>query len=71
MTLFQHRADSRHDEKHDELVEKLLATPIEDRKVVVMTALQTGDLRLSEADEVLLLVNRLERLSGPQSTAGA
>lgn len=67
MTLFQDKADNR----HDDLVEKLLATPMEDRKVVVMTALQTGELRLSEADDVLLLVSRLERLSNPQSTTGA
>jgi hypothetical protein len=60
-------------DRRDRLVEELLATPPADRKFVVMTALQTGELRLSEADEVLLLVARLEALSAapPASDSSA
>ena len=62
--LFNHRPAQP--DRREQLVDELLSTPHADRKVVVMTALQTGQLRLSEADEVLLIVARLEAMAEPR-----
>lgn len=49
----------------DEVVWRLLDAPSDERPVLLMTALQSGELRLSEAPEVLATVNRIESLSRP------
>ena len=53
---------------HDRLVDRLMECDIDGRRQVIMEALQRGDLRLSEADEVLHIVARLEALSSGGSS---
>ena len=55
--------------RHERLVDRLLETPADERRLVLMAALQTGELRLSEADEVLRFATRLESVAGPRQTA--
>jgi hypothetical protein len=58
---------------HSELVELLLGADEIERKRLLLLALQTGELRKSEAADLLRLVDRLEALSGktpPGSDAG-
>jgi hypothetical protein len=50
---------------NDKIVWRLLDTPVHDRQVALMAALQSGELRLSEASDVLLTVDRIESLSRP------
>lgn len=50
------------------LVDRLLESNIDQRRQLLMEALQRGELRLSEADEVLHIVNRLEAMAGPTPT---
>ena len=52
-------------DSHDSLVWRLLDTGPDERRFVLMAALQSGELRLSEADDVLRLVSRLESIGGP------
>jgi hypothetical protein len=49
----------------DRIIWRLLDSPVYDRQVVLMTALQTGELRLSEAPDVLLAVDRIESMGRP------
>jgi hypothetical protein len=51
--------------RHERLIDRLLETPAADRRVVLMLAFQSGELRLSEADEVLHLVRQLESVAYP------
>ena len=53
-----------HQSDHSELVELLLGADEIERKRILLLALQTGELRKSEAAELLRLVDRLEALSG-------
>jgi hypothetical protein len=54
------------------LVDRLLESNLDQRRQLLMEALQRGDLRLSEADEVLHIVARLEALAAPtHNGAGA
>ncbi len=50
--------------RRDRMVQCLLHTPSEERRFMLMSAFQTGELRLSEADEVLRMVRRLEQSGG-------
>ena len=47
----------------DKVVWRLLDTPFYDRQVALMEALRAGEIRLSEASDVLLTVDRIESLS--------
>ncbi len=53
-----------HESDHSELVELLLGADEIERKRLLLLALQSGELRKSEAAELLRLVDRLEALSG-------
>ena len=50
----------------DRIVWRLLDAPAGERALVLMAALQTGELRLSEASVVLSTVDRIESLSRSQ-----
>jgi hypothetical protein len=50
----------------DTIVWRLLDSPAGERALVLMAALQTGELRLSEASVVLSTVDRIESLSRSQ-----
>ena len=56
-------SNRKSDNRCGRLVEILLITPAEERRFVLMNAFQTGELRLSEADEVMALVRRIEALN--------
>jgi hypothetical protein len=47
-------------DRNEKLVERLLDTPADQRRFVLMCAFQSGELRLSEANEVVRMVARLE-----------
>jgi hypothetical protein len=49
----------------DKIVWRLLDAPTSERQFVVMTALRDGELRLSEASDALLTVDRIESLGRP------
>jgi hypothetical protein len=49
---------------HSELVELLLGADEIERRRLLLLALQSGELRKSEAAELLRIVDRLEALSG-------
>jgi hypothetical protein len=61
--MFPFTKTSKVEELHDRIVWRLLDASSKERPLVLMTALQTGELRLSEACEVLTTVNRIESLS--------
>ena len=63
--MFPFTKTSKVEELHDRIVWRLLDASSNERPLVLMTALQTGELRLSEACEVLTTVNRIESLSQP------
>lgn len=70
--MFNHKpkeAQAR-SEIHSNLVEVLLDADELERRKLLLRALQTGELRKSEAAEVLRLVERLESVSGGPSTHG-
>ncbi|MGZ6314008.1 MAG: hypothetical protein ACXWNI_00020 [Candidatus Limnocylindrales bacterium] len=48
------------------LVEMLLDAGDLDRRRLLLMALQTGELKMSEANDLLRLVERLESVSGPR-----
>jgi hypothetical protein len=52
-------------DNHESLVGRLLDAGSDERQFVLMTALQSGELRLSEATEVLRLVSRIESFCRP------
>ena len=49
----------------DNLVGRLLDAGSDERRFVLMAAFQSGELRLSEAPDVLRLVSRLESICSP------
>lgn len=49
---------------HAVLVDRLLDANELERRCLLLVALQTGDLKRSEAGDLLHLVNRLESVSG-------
>lgn len=59
-------ADARSDVQSS-LVEMLLDADELERRRLLLIALQTGELKKSEASELLRLVERLESVSGPRS----
>jgi hypothetical protein len=59
----QHSGDDRQRD-HAGLVELLLGADEVERKRILLLALQTGELRKSEAADLLRLVDRLEAVSG-------
>lgn len=50
---------------HEDLIDLLLCSDEPARRLILFTALQTGELKRSEADSVLQMVVRLERAAGP------
>jgi hypothetical protein len=63
ITVF-HRKPSRPD--HEELIELLLKADPTERQVVILEALQAGEIQGHEVDPVMRLVARLERVAGPR-----
>jgi hypothetical protein len=59
------------DRQHDQagLIELLLGADEVERKQLLLMALQTGELRKSEAADLLRLVDRLEAVSAGTSTS--
>jgi hypothetical protein len=65
--LFRHKRPKDDDERRLDqsgLVELLLGADYVERKRLLLLALQTGELRKSEAADLLRLVDRLEAVSG-------
>ncbi len=62
----QHTDQDRQTEQAG-LVELLLGADEIERKRILLLALQTGELRKSEAADLLRLVDRLEAMSGESS----
>ena len=52
---------------HSDLVEMLLEVDDVERKRLLLMALQTGELKMSEAPELLRLVERLQQFSGHET----
>ncbi len=52
---------------HADLIDLLLDSDEPTRKLLIFQALQTGDLKKSQADELIAQVGRLERAAGPRS----
>ena len=50
---------------HEDLIDLLLSADEPARRLILFTALQTGELKKSEADGVMQMVGRLERAAGP------
>ena len=68
--MFGHKAPSNEEarsEVHSALVEMLLDADEMERRRLLLIALQTGELRKSEAADLLRLVERLESVSGRSS----
>jgi hypothetical protein len=56
---------------HEDLIDLLLSADDGARRLILFTALQTGELKRSEADGVLQMVTRLERAASPTTSAAA
>ncbi len=54
-------------DKQSELVERLVEADEVERRQILLVALQTGELKKSEAGELLKLVDRLSAMSGSAS----
>ncbi len=68
--LFNRKKSKEGDERQLDqagLVELLLGADETERKRLLLLALQTGELRKSEAADLLRLVDRLEAVSGNNS----
>lgn len=52
---------------HADLIDLLLDADETTRKQMMLEALQSGDVRKSEAEELMAQVLRLERVAGPRS----
>ena len=61
------RSAEARSEVHSALVEMLLDADELERRRLLLIALQTGELRKSEAADLLRLVERLESVSGRSS----
>jgi hypothetical protein len=71
LVLFNRKGSGNDDARHAmqaSLVEMLLDADELERKRLLLMALQTGELRKSEAAELLRLVERLEEVSGRTRT---
>jgi hypothetical protein len=69
--LFSHRQSKDSEDRHHDqagLIELLLGADEVERKRLLLMALQTGELRKSEAADLLRLVDRLEAVSAGTST---
>ena len=53
-----------------DLIDLLLDADEPTRKLLLFQALQTGNLKKSEAEELIAHVARLERVAGPRQSAG-
>jgi hypothetical protein len=60
----QSKEEGARAEMHSELVEMLLGADELARRQLLLMALQTGELKKSEAADLLRLVDRLESVSG-------
>ena len=60
----QSQEDEARQDAQSALVEMLLDANELDRRRLLLMALQTGELKKSEASELLRLVERLEQVSG-------
>jgi hypothetical protein len=56
---------------HEDLIDLLLCADEPARRLILFTALKTGELKRSEADGVLQMVVRLERAAGPTGSPAA
>ena len=65
MFPFITKTDDEDISSQDKIIWRLLDTPLYDRRRVLMTALQMGEIRLSQASDVLLAVDRIEALAKP------
>lgn len=59
-----HRTEQSREDRQSSLVEMLLDADELERRQLLLMALQTGELKKSEAGELLRLVDRLESVSG-------
>ena len=57
------RTDEERQEVQSDLVEMMLDADETERKRLLLFALQTGELKMSEANELCRLVERLEQIS--------
>ena len=55
-------------ERHSTLVQRLVDAGEEERRQILLVALQTGELKKSEAADLLKLVDRLAAFSDTSST---
>jgi hypothetical protein len=62
MFAFHHRTTQQ---SHDDLVWRLLDSPAAKRHLVLIAALQTGEISLKDTPDVLLFVDRIESLAVP------
>jgi hypothetical protein len=56
---------------HADLIDLLLDADEPTRRLLIFQVLQTGDLKKSEAEEVMAQVARLERAAGPRTMKAA
>jgi hypothetical protein len=56
---------------HADLIDLLLDADEPTRRLLIFQVLQTGDLKKSEAEEVIAQVARLERAAAPRSMKAA
>jgi hypothetical protein len=61
------RTSQSREDRQSSLVEMLLDANELERRQLLLMALQTGELKRSEAGELLRLVDRLESISGRES----
>jgi len=65
--VFNRKPAQNPDDRRDaqsSLVEQLIGADELERKRILLVALQTGELKRSEAEDLLRLVDRLEAVSG-------
>ncbi len=58
------KTEEERQEIQSALVDMLLDSDATERKQLLLMALQTGELKMSEANDLLHLVERLERVTG-------
>jgi hypothetical protein len=59
------RTDEERQEVQGALVEMLLDADETERKRLLLFALQTGEVKMSEANDLMRLVERLEQIAAP------
>ena len=65
------KTEDERSEFRSDLVEMLLEVDDVERKRLLLMALQTGELKMSEAPELLRLVERLQQVSGHENRESA